>query len=84
MASALVAERPPQPGDVDLHRLAGPGLRTVGPEPVDQLVERHDPPAPGREEPEHQPLLRPSERHPDAVGESSNGPRTPNSTAVTP
>ena len=38
----LVAERPPQPGDVDLHRLAGPCLRTIRPQAVDQLVDADD------------------------------------------
>ena len=78
----LLAERPPQPRHVHLDRLARSGLRTVGPQPVDQLVERR------RCRPRRA-ASRPSTRRclgpPRATGTpsdvSSSGPRTPSCTA---
>ena len=68
------AEGAPQAGHVDLHRLARAGLRPLRPQAVDQLVDRDDPAPPRGEEPEHETLLRASQRHPSAIVDELHRP----------
>ncbi len=70
-----IAECPPQPGHVHLDGLARPGLWSLRPQPVDQVIHRNDPPAPRGEEAEHEALLRTTERDPNAVVDKLHRPQ---------